>query len=272
MGTSLGMSYVEIGVSDLGRSEEFYAGLLGLPARAAGEDADGRRVRWLGADEESDAGAVKLVELGSAARPTAWDRSDLQCGIRHFGLKVRDIDATVDRLAAAGVDIAVKPFDAFGGVRIAFFFDPDGTYLEFVEGYVQHNNLWSAELAQSEVDSYDGWDGTPRFDHVALTVPDLDEALGFYRDRLGFGVVGQLVRPEDERGFLITNLRRGAGVLEVFTFAPPTHRRDEDGAPDRLGIRAVGVRVPAAQAETGRLVGPGDVPIDVGAAGEKVPA
>ncbi len=271
MGTLPGMTYVEIGVTDLGRSEDFYAGLLGLPPGVVGEDAAGRRVRWLGPEGGSADGAVKLVELGAGGVPTGWHGDDLQSGIRHFGLKVRDIDDTVARLGAAGVEIAVKPFDAFGGVRIAFFFDPDGAYLEFVQGYVQHNNLVSAELADAEVASYEGWDGTPRFDHVAVTVPDLDEALDYYRDRLDFGVVGQLVRAEDERGFLITNLRGGAGTLEVFTFDPPTHRRDDIGQDDRLGIRAVGVRTPEGH-DTGRHLGPGDVPLDLHTGGAQVPA
>jgi catechol 2,3-dioxygenase-like lactoylglutathione lyase family enzyme len=263
-----GMAYVEIGVTDLDRSEEFYAGLLGLPGGTSGTGADGRRVRWLGPGEPG-AGRVKLVELGPGAEPTAWDRDDLQRGIRHFGLKVRDIDATAARLRDAGVEFAVEPFDAFGGVRIAFFFDPDGSYLEFVQGHVQHNNLWSAELAEQEVAAYRDWDGTPRFDHVAVTVPDLDEAFGYYRDQLDFGVVGQLVRDDDQRGFLITNLRGGAGTLEVFTYTPPTHSRHAD-ATDRLGIRAIGVRVPDGH-PTGRVVGPGDVPLDLVASAE-VPA
>ncbi|HZC25823.1 MAG TPA: VOC family protein [Actinopolymorphaceae bacterium] len=267
-----GMVYVEIGVSDLDRSEEFYAGLLGLPVESSGVDEAGRRVRWLGSDAtDGGTGSVKLVELGSDARPTNWDRSDLQRGIRHFGLKVRGIDAHVDRLKNAGTDVVVDPFDAFGDVRIAFFFDPDGAYLEFVQGHVNHNNLWSAELAAQEKDAYQDWDGTPRFDHVAVTVPDLDEALGFYRDELDFGVVGQLVRDDDENGFLITNLRGGAGTLEVFTYTPQTHGRDGIGEPDRLGLRSVGVRVGAA-GTTGRVVGPGDVPLDLIAAGGQVPA
>jgi catechol 2,3-dioxygenase-like lactoylglutathione lyase family enzyme len=252
-----GMSYVEIGVSDLGRSQEFYGGLLGLAEGRTESDSAGRRVGWL----ESHTGAVKLVEVGVDGERSVWQRDDLQCGIRHFGLKVKDIDGWADRLTGAGVEFAMRPFDAFGGVRIAFFFDPDGSYLELVQGYVQHNKLWSAELSMQELDVDQEWDGTPRFDHIAVTVPELDEALAFYRDRLGFGVVGQLVRPEDERGFLITNLRAGRGTLEVFTYTAPTHRRDNLDIGDRLGLRAVGVRVDALEA--GAATGPGDVPLEV---------
>jgi catechol 2,3-dioxygenase-like lactoylglutathione lyase family enzyme len=228
---------VEIGVSNLDRSMEFYHGLLGLPE-------DGR---------------VRLVEIAAGA-PSTWEADNLQRGIRHFGMKVADTDAWAARLKAAGVEFALEPFDAFGDVRIAFFFDPDGAYLELVQGYVRHNNLWSAELAQEEIDGDRGWDGSPRFDHIAITVPDLDEALEFYTG-LGFGAVGQLVRPEDELGFLITNLRGGAGTLEIFSFAQPTRAPADQGA-DGRGLRAIGVHGPDTD-----LTGPGGVTLRVSPSG-----
>ena len=233
-----GMPFVEIGVSDLGRAEAFYGELLELPRLAGEVDAVGRPMRRMGRED----GHVRLVQLGADAHATDWERNDLQCGIRHFGLKVADIDAWIDRLERAGVSIVAGPFDAFGGVRIAFFFDPDGAYLELVQGYVQHNRLLSASLSGEEVEGDRDWDGRPRFDHVAVSVPDLDDALRVYRDRFGFGVIGQLVRPEEERGFLITNLRAAPGTLEVFSFDAPTYERGEDDGTERLGLRAIGVR------------------------------
>lgn len=246
------MTYVEIGVTDLDRSGEFYTGLLGFTESGAGTE-DGRNIAWLG----DGPGRIKLVEL-PAGRPSVWDRDDKQCGIRHFGLKVAEIDEWASKLGSAGVRFENQPFDAFGDVRICFFYDPDGAYLEFVQGYVQHNNLWSAALAQEEIDGDEGWDGTPRFDHVAVTVPDLASAQTYYADGLGFGRIGQLVRDDDEQGFLITNLRAGPGTLEVFTFGVPTHRRDDTDPSDHLGLRAVGVR---HQTRTGDEAGPGDVPL-----------
>ncbi len=261
------LSYVEIGVSDLDRSREFYSGLLELPEHTGGvTDQAGTPGRQclLGTP---DFGVVRLVEVGPGGRPSGWERDDLQCGIRHFGLKVRGIDGWVERLRAAGVEFATEPFDAFGKVRIAFFFDPDGAYLELVDGYVHHTETWTPELAEAEVAGDADWDGRPRFDHVAVTVPDVDEALGFYRDRLGFGVVGRQVRPDDPRGYLITNLRGESGTFEVFSYSVPTHARDSVGGADRLGIRAVGVRfgesgtLTVDTARDGQVVGSGDVPV-----------
>ncbi|HEU5111026.1 MAG TPA: VOC family protein, partial [Micromonosporaceae bacterium] len=177
-----------------------------------------------------------------------------QRGIRHFGMKVADVDAWVARLRAAGVAFDLGPFDAVGGVRIAFFRDPDGTCLELVQGYVRHHNLWSEQLAQQEIDGDRDWDGRPRFDHVAITVPDLDQALTFYAGRLGLGRIGQVVRPADENGFLITNLRAAPATLEVFSFDVATHARDDAGEPDALGLRAIGITGAGAD-----RTGPGDV-------------
>jgi catechol 2,3-dioxygenase-like lactoylglutathione lyase family enzyme len=198
------ISYVEIGVANLERSLDLYSGLLGFPVVQSTEDPD--RTATLGPGPAR----LRLIEVGPGGAPNAWHPDDRQCGIRHFGMKVADIDAWARRLTAAGVSFVVEPVDAFGGVRIGFFHDPDGSYLELVQGYVQHNNLWSPELAKAEIDLDRGWDGSPRFDHIAITVPDLDDALAVYSGLLGFGGIGQLVRPTEPRGFLITNLRAGA--------------------------------------------------------------
>ena len=252
------LTYVEIGVADLGRAEEFYSGLLGFPVAKTTVDTDGHRVVSLG----TGPAVVRLIEVGPAGLASGWEPDNRQRGIRHFGMKVAGIDTWASRLAAAGVAFDLEPFDAFGGVQIAFFRDPDGACLELVQGYVQHNNLWSAELAQQEVDADRGWDGTPRFDHVAITVPDLDSALAVYAGRLGFGGIGQLIRPDDdpERGFLITNLRAGsATTLEVFTFDQPVFPCPGVGEPERLGLRAIGIRGLAADE-----LAPGDVPLRAG--------
>jgi catechol 2,3-dioxygenase-like lactoylglutathione lyase family enzyme len=48
---------------------------------------------------------------------------------------------------------------------------------------------------------------TTRFDHVAVTVHDMERSVGFYRDLLGFEVVGQLLLDDDT--FKIVYLRPG---------------------------------------------------------------
>lgn len=229
------MSHVEIGVRDLTRAQEFYGGLLGFTPVTAESGADTLAM-------QAGAARLRLVETGPDGTPSGWDGDDLQRGFRHVGFKVDEVDARIARLAAAGVEIRVPPLDAFGGVRLAFFADPDGTHLEFVAGPIRYQPLWSPELAAEEEASLHGdWDGEPRFDHVAVTVSDVDRALAYYRDTLGIPVVGQLDRRRtDERGFLITYFRAGGTVLEVFSFDVDTTPGPWQPEPDLLGIRAIG--------------------------------
>lgn len=229
------IGYIELGVSDLDRSLELYANLLGFPLTQSTMDNAGHPVAVLG---EGPA-VLRLVEVGPAGRPTDWDPDDRQCGIRHFGMKVADIDAWTARLKSAGIPFALDPVDAFGNVRIAFFFDPDGAYLELVQGYVQHNNLWSPDLAAEEPTLDRDWNGSPRFDHIAITTPDLPSSLDLYTN-LGFSPIGQLVQPHDPRGFLITNLRATPATLEIFTFTTPTLPRTPTND-NHLGLRAIGI-------------------------------
>jgi catechol 2,3-dioxygenase-like lactoylglutathione lyase family enzyme len=232
------MRHVTITVRDLDRSTAFYSELLELPVVRDSVDADGHPNRWLAAGP----GLVRLVEVGASATPTTWDRDDLQRGIRHFGLKVRDVDEWYSRLRAAGVEFAVDPTDALGDVRLAFFFDPDGAYLEIVAGDLNYDPVWSADLVAEEIASYDGWDGKPRFDHVAVTVPSLDEARQHYRD---FGVAGQLLHGGD-RDFVITYFRAANATLEVFSYGAPTFGRDGMG---ELGIQAIGLSAPISDGD-----------------------
>jgi catechol 2,3-dioxygenase-like lactoylglutathione lyase family enzyme len=229
-----GIEYVEVAVTDLERSARWYEELLRF--RPLGGAPDGER--WL----DAGAGVIRLVGVGARAKPSGWVPDDLQRGVRHIGLKVADVDSHAERLRAADVAFSVEPTDATGGVRLAFFLDPDGTLLEFVAGAVRHHRTWSPELAAIEEATLPGPDDPPRFDHVAVTVADLDATLRFYRKTLGLEVVGQLFF-EDARDFVITNLKAGHGVIEVFSYGAPTSANPWTPDPDRLGVRAIGIGV-----------------------------
>lgn len=209
---------VDLTVRDLDRSVDFYSRLVGLPllgttdGGGAPDGADGRRSAVLAAGPVS----LRLREVPGAA-DSGWLPDDLQRGFRHVGFKVTDIDARAAALLEQGVEFRMKPTDAHGGVRIAFFYDPDGVHLEFIEGQIAYDEIDDQALVDAErrLPAPDA----PRFDHVALTVNDLAVTTDLYRSALGFRVAGRLVRHDDPRGFLITYLRAGSTVLEVFTYA-----------------------------------------------------
>ena len=200
---------VDLIVRDLERSAAFYTDHVGLPEVRV--SADGRA-----AVLPAGPAVLRLREAPDAA-DGRWVPDDLQKGFRHIGFAVSDIDGRAAALRAQGVRFRLEPRDAHGGVRIAFFYDPDGVLLEFVQGRLSHHRVHDQGL----VDAARGAppSATPSFDHVAVTADDLGATIRTYADGLGFGVAGQLVRDDDPRGFLITYLHAGRTVLEVFTYA-----------------------------------------------------
>ena len=222
-----GIRHVEIGVADLARSLDFYRDLLDLtPMDTSGE---GPGVAWLSAGSV----LLKLVETGDGDLG-GWVNDDLQRGIRHIGFKVGDVDLRAERVRDAGVPFTLPPLDAVGGVRIAFFQDPDGTHLEITDNYLRYHRVASPELAERERLAALSRPRTapPVFDHVAVTSADLDAALAFYRDTLGYEVIGR---------------RRGSGGVHVHG----SHDREP------LGPRPVPARLPARRRRRRRPGGGG---------------
>lgn len=249
-----GLHRVEIGCRDLDRSLDFYQGLLGFRPLPDGP-RPGDRSRWLSRGTV----VLELVEVGAEGNQGGWVNDDLQGGIRHLGMKVAEVDRQIKRLQDAGVTVLSQPLDVLGDVRIAFFLDPDGARLEFIQGNLTYQEISSPELAAAEAAQVAGPE--PRFDHVALTVSDLPAALAFWRDRFGFEVIGNIRHHGDPRGFLMTYLQAGQAVLEVFSFDQPIVPNDVSAAGSVvLGPRRLYVDAPGEQ----HVVAPDGVPVTMG--------
>jgi catechol 2,3-dioxygenase-like lactoylglutathione lyase family enzyme len=252
-----GLRRVQLGSRDLERSADFYQGLLGfeeLPVTTAGP----RRTRLF----TSGRVHLEIVAVGDEGDLGGWVNDDLQGGIRHFGMKVGNVDRQIGRLEAAGVTVVSAPANVLGDVRIAFFLDPDGARLEFIEGNLAYQHVSTPSLAAAEAATHLAPDDGPRFDHVALTVSDLPSALQFWRDRMGFEVIGDIRHHGDPRGFLMTYLQAGPAVLEVFSFDVPVSAHDLSAEDESvLGFRGVGVAVDDAGPTTAPLLAPGGVPV-----------
>ena len=54
-------------------------------------------------------------------------------GVAHFGLRVRDVDAAVEELAAAGVPILSQPVREATGLVYAYVAAPDGVVVELTQ-------------------------------------------------------------------------------------------------------------------------------------------
>ncbi|GAA2351076.1 hypothetical protein GCM10009854_31110 [Saccharopolyspora halophila] len=227
--------FLEIGCRSISRSLDFYRGLLGF--RPVAEEPG---VCWLDAGKAM----LKLVEV-----PTGdlggWAADDLQCGMRHFGMRVGDVDAHAARLREAGVAFTTEPRDAHGGVRIAFFTDPDGALLELVAGSVEHDEVCAPELVERDRALHASLtpESDPVFDHVAVTAPDMEQALDFYVRAAGAEVIGRLRFEDDPRGLVITNLQLGPARLELLSFTRDTDPNPWNAGQARLGLRTLGFTV-----------------------------
>ena len=215
---------IVLNVSDVSRSADFYVRLLG-GEHVADMTRESAVLDFITATVE-----LRRVE---PAVPSTWQEDDRYLGFRHMGFKVAAVDGLAAELKAAGVRFRIEPLDAVGGVRIAFFFDPDGTVLEIVQGELQYHNILDDERVAAE--RARATPSRPRFDHVGVTIRDLTSTADLY-GRLGFANIGTLFFKDDPRGFRIDYLKSEDAVLEVFTFdvevfpVPPVV--------DALGFRA----------------------------------
>jgi catechol 2,3-dioxygenase-like lactoylglutathione lyase family enzyme len=209
-----------INVADVRRSVDFYSKYLN--ARPVGAVSDSRAVI------DVLSATIEFARLDKG-HPSTWKADDLQRGFRHIGFKVANLDSLAAQLKADGVSFHLDPLDAEGGVRITFFYDPDGTLLEFVQGDLQYHSVsdWDGVAAERAL----GVPDRPRFDHIAITVDDLRATQEFYRE-FGFGHIGAINQPGDPRGFRINYLKAADTVFEVFTYeAEKESRAPQLGSP-----------------------------------------
>lgn len=230
---------VVINVGNVARSVDFYTRFL--DASPVGEVTEKH------ATLDVVTADIELVADGAGAW-SSWVPDDTQRGFRHVGFKVRNLDQLAAQLRAADARFHLDPLNAEGEVRITFFFDPDGTLLEFVEGPLRYHEIAHEEGVQA--DWALGVPDRPRFDHVALTVADLRATEAHYAP-FGYTKIGCIHQPSDPRGFEIDYLKAGDSVLEVFTYQVPTQPREPQlSAPGFAGV-VFGAGEPAA----GRVVG-----------------
>lgn len=184
---------VRLQVADLGRSEEFYTGVLGLPVahRAPG--------RLLFAASE---GREPLVELNE--RPTVRTLApQSRLGLFHYALLVPNRRSLADfALHAERNGIRLGMSDHLVSEAL-YLRDPDGLGIEVYadrprEEWVSRGGQWVMAtepldvgrlLDESDGRPYAGLPADTVIGHVHFHVANLGEASGFYHETLGFDEV-----------------------------------------------------------------------------------
>lgn len=215
---------IRINVRDVAVSRAFYT--KHLAAEVLEEDREHALLDLVTA-------TIRLQRVDGSIAST-WQPDDLHRGFRHIGFKVADTDALFAGVEADGVPVHLAPLNAEGGVRIAFFYDPDGTLLEFVQGDLQYHAVADQELVDAEHAL--GVPERPRFDHIAETVEDFEATRDFYAP-LGFRHHGSIDQASDPRGFKIRFLTQENTVLELFTYE--AEKTPTPPAPGSLGFDSV---------------------------------
>lgn len=120
------LEHVGVYVNDMDKSIAFYTGVLGM--KLAGRERLGNGIE-LGFLSFPGAENVQIELIGRGS-----DGHSDEGKVHHIAFTVSDIEAEVERLKRLGVQmIDETPRVILDGVKIAFFFGPDGERLEYFQ-------------------------------------------------------------------------------------------------------------------------------------------
>ena len=136
--------HVGICVTDIDKARDFYCGILGFEEAWRIDAMSGPIVDEHSGLPGSTVWVSQLLVPGGSRielhqYEPAGPLSDFQIhrqGLNHISWHVKDVDAEVARLKAAGVRMKKEPMDQdipnhpAGGYRVCFFYDPWGLILE----------------------------------------------------------------------------------------------------------------------------------------------
>ncbi|RAO99716.1 hypothetical protein PW5551_01390 [Petrotoga sp. 9PW.55.5.1] len=128
--------HLAITVSDLERSIKFYRDILGFKVLGKLVQDNGNFIIVY-----IDMGD-KVLELFyfTEKGENTFSLKEKDIGIKHFAFKVESVDKTFNYLKEKGIEFTMEPTNAEGGVRIAFFKDPDDILIEIIEGKLTLEN------------------------------------------------------------------------------------------------------------------------------------
>lgn len=118
------IEHINMTVSDVAASADFYRQVFGFKTRWEGVTGSGLRAVHMGTDDS-------YLSLFEAARPGSAPAGYGTVGFNHLGFVVEDLDALRETLAQ--MDVAVQVPEDYDPGRRLYFFDPDGMEIELVE-------------------------------------------------------------------------------------------------------------------------------------------
>ena len=139
--------HVNVNVSDMDRSIEFYEGLgfklgrsgdVNTPGIAKAFKTNSGRVRWahMHIGDDPSATKVDLVQWYDGDQ-TIPPRKELDSiGLARFSLLVEDVDKAYEELKAKGYEFVAPPDAAstkFGDFRLCSIIDPDGVNVQLIQ-------------------------------------------------------------------------------------------------------------------------------------------
>ncbi|MEU5870378.1 VOC family protein [Glycomyces sp. NPDC047010] len=131
---SINLSQCFIAVDDHDKAIAFYRDVLGMEVR---NDVGFEGMRWVtvGSPDQPDVNIVlepPLADPNASQTDRATMNELLAKGLlRGVIFETDDVDATFERISAAGADVLQEPMDQPYGVRDCAFRDPAGNMLRF---------------------------------------------------------------------------------------------------------------------------------------------
>ncbi|PRY62434.1 MULTISPECIES: VOC family protein [Glycomyces] len=131
---SINLSQCFIAVDDHDKAIAFYRDVLGMEVR---NDVGFEGMRWVtvGSPDQPDVNIVlepPLADPNASETDRATMNELLAKGLlRGVIFETDDVDATFERISAAGADVLQEPMDQPYGVRDCAFRDPAGNMLRF---------------------------------------------------------------------------------------------------------------------------------------------
>ncbi len=124
------MIYTGIRVKDMDESIRFYVDVLGmkLEGREKAPQTHGESAKL------KSPGSEQIIELNWYAHGSTYGTSyENGSEIDHLGFEVEDLAAWLKELESKGVKILIRPYE-IGGWNEAFIEDPNGIWIEFLQG------------------------------------------------------------------------------------------------------------------------------------------